>query len=186
MIIVSAGIRPRDELARDAGIALGPRPAAWWSTITSRTDPTRTSSPSAKSRSTEGVIYGLVAPGYRDGGDAGRQEPLRGREAGPSQEADLSAKLKLCGADVATFGDPFQPADETRVLAFEDQMRGVYKRLVVHKDSRRLLGGILVGDTSSYGTLAPPRPARRRRMSDSLEELGLIGAPARGGPGLPP
>ena len=32
-------------------------------------------------------------------------------------------------------------------------VNGVYKKLVVSEDGKRLLGGMLVGDTSEYGSL---------------------------------
>ena len=47
MVVISAGIRPRDELARDCGLEVGPE-AAWWST-TACERPTPTCSRSARS-----------------------------------------------------------------------------------------------------------------------------------------
>src|SRR5207237_1428016 len=40
-----------------------------------------------------------------------------------------------------------------RVVAFTDSADGIYKKLVVSADRQRLLGGVLVGDASSYGQL---------------------------------
>jgi nitrite reductase (NADH) large subunit len=68
--------------------------------------------------------------------------------------ADLSTKLKLMGIDVASFGDYEAPAERATPLAFEDPFSGVYKKLLFAKDGKTLLGGVLVGDASEYGTLS--------------------------------
>ena len=72
--------------------------------------------------------------------------------------ADMSTKLKLLsGVDVASFGDAFATTPGSLELVFADAVAGVYKKLVVSVDddgnASRLLGGILVGDASAYGTL---------------------------------
>ncbi|MBX3025201.1 nitrite reductase large subunit NirB [bacterium] len=150
MVIVSAGIRPRDELARAAGLAVGDRGGVVVDTTLATSDPRIFCIGEAALAS--GMVYGLVAPGYEmarvlaarlTGGDA--------RFTG----ADLSTTLKLLGVAVASFGDAF--ADETlgaaaRRIVVEDRLRGVYQKLVVD-ESRRLLGGVLVGDAAAYPTL---------------------------------
>ncbi|MBI3784688.1 MAG: nitrite reductase small subunit NirD [Deltaproteobacteria bacterium] len=151
IVIISAGIRPRDELARSAGLVIGERGGIV-------VDPTlATSDPHifciGESALVNGMIYGLVAPGY----DMARAlaARLRGGDSVFSG-ADLSAKLKLLGVEVASFGDAF--ADETagseaRRVVFEDRAAGVYQKLVTSTDGRRLLGGVLVGDASAYTRL---------------------------------
>jgi nitrite reductase (NADH) large subunit len=67
--------------------------------------------------------------------------------------ADMSTKLKLLGVDVASFGDAFAKTSGAREIAITDTVQGVYKKLVLNEDGSRLLGGILVGDASAYGTL---------------------------------
>ena len=151
MVIVSAGIRPRDELARTAGLAVGPRGGIVVDDGLATTDPAiHCIGESALHR---GTIYGLVAPGYA------MADVLAARLCGADAVftgADLSAKLKLLGVDVASFGDAF--ADEAgdgraRRLAFEDRVRGVYQKLVLAADGTRLLGGILVGDADRFTPL---------------------------------
>ena len=66
---------------------------------------------------------------------------------------DLSAKLKLMGIDVASFGKYEISTDQATPLVFEDPFDGVYKKLLFSPDGSRLLGGILVGDASEYGKL---------------------------------
>src|SRR6185436_6548974 len=165
MVVISAGIRPRDELARDTGLALGERGGIV-------VDPAlRTSDPHVyaigECALAGGMVYGLVGPGYAMADALAAR--LTGGEA-TFTGADLSTKLKLLGVDVASFGDAF--ADETagtaaRRVVFEDRAHGTYSKLVLSADGRRLLGGILVGDAEPYlellglvrsGAVLPERP----------------------------
>jgi nitrite reductase (NADH) large subunit len=65
-------------------------------------------------------------------------------------------------------GDNFAKTPGAREIAITDSVQGVYKKLVLNEDGSRLLGGILVGDASAYGTLlqfvqnaiAPATPSR--------------------------
>ena len=97
-------------------------------------------------------MYGLVAPGY-----AMAEVVVDALLEGPGTftGADMSTKLKLLGVDVASFGDAFATTDGALELTYADAVSGVYKKLVVTEDGRRLLGGILVGDASAYGVLRP-------------------------------
>jgi nitrite reductase (NADH) large subunit len=182
LIVVSAGIRPRDELARDAGIEVGARGGIVVD------DGMKTSDPRifaigevALHRDT---IYGLVGPGYEMADTLARG--LVG-DAATFTRGDLSAKLKLLGTDVATFGNPFHDRQSTRTISFEDQVRGIYKKLVLRDDGKELLGGILVGDAAEYGQLLH-LVRSKALLSESLDELGLGGgaaAAAAGARGLP-
>ncbi|MDP9151810.1 MAG: nitrite reductase large subunit NirB [Myxococcota bacterium] len=175
LVIISAGIRPRDELARQAEIAIGPRGGVVVD------DRLRTSDERVFAIGEvalhRGVIHGLVAPGYEMAHVLARN--LTGEEAA-FEGADSSAKLKLLGTDVATFGDPFQDLTRCRVICHEDQVRGSYKKLVFREDGRQLLGGILIGEASSYGTLLHLTRSKSI-LSETLDELGLQGATKPGG-----
>ena len=57
------------------------------------------------------------------------------------------------GVDVASFGDPFAEASGAKALTYEDPFGGVYKKLVFNPEGTRLLGGVLVGDASDFGSL---------------------------------
>ncbi len=151
MVIISAGIRPRDELARTAGLAVGPRGGIVVDDALCTTDPAiRCIGESALHRD---MIYGLVGPGYAMADVVAAQ--LCG-ETATFTGADLSTKLKLLGIDVASFGDAFadeRPERGARRVVFEDRLRGVYQKLVVAGDGSRLLGGILVGDAERFTPL---------------------------------
>lgn len=149
MVVVSAGIRPRDELARASGLLVGERGGVVVDEMLGTSDP-RVSAIGEVALH-RGIIYGLVAPGYEMAEVLAKR--LHGHEAS-FLGADQSAKLKLMGVEVAMFGEPFAAREPTREVVLHDLVKGVYKKLVVSDDARRLLGGILVGDASEYGTLA--------------------------------
>jgi nitrite reductase (NADH) large subunit len=149
MVVVSAGIRPRDDLARQCELAVGERGGVVVDDRLCTTDPKIYAIGECALH--RGMIYGLVAPGY-DMADV-VAKCLLGREAS-FVGADQSAKLKLMGVDVAMFGDPFCTDKPTKEVVLHDLVKGIYKRLVVSDDAKRLLGGILVGDASEYGVLA--------------------------------
>ncbi|MFI9230125.1 nitrite reductase large subunit NirB [Streptomyces rimosus] len=149
LIVFSVGVRPRDELARTAGLDVADRGGI---VIDAQC---RTSVPEIYAlgecaRAADGNVYGLVAPGYRMAEVLA--DTLTGAENGFTG-ADTSTKLKLLGADVASFGDPFAPDAGGSVL-WADSGSGVYKKLVLGPDGK-LMGGILVGDADAYGTLRP-------------------------------
>jgi len=166
LVIVSAGIRPCDELARDAQIRTGERGGVVVD------DRMRTSDDRVFAIGEvalhDGAIHGLVAPGYEMADVLAKQ--LTGRDA-VFLGADRSAKLKLLGTDVASFGDPFCDPKTTRAIVYEDQLRGVYHKLVLTGDGNTLLGGILVGDASDYVRLVH-LTRTRKPMAGELPVLG--------------
>jgi len=162
LVIVSAGIRPRDELARAAGIAVGPRGGIVVDDVLRTSDPhVFAVGEVALHRET---VYGLVAPGYEMADVLARH--LTGQTAAFAG-GDQSAKLKLLGTDVASFGDPFRDPGSAHTIVYEDQVRGRYEKLVVSRDGTQLYGGILVGDTSDYGRLV--QLARGTQVLDATQ-----------------
>jgi nitrite reductase (NADH) large subunit len=148
MLIVSAGIRPRDGLGRLAQLAVGERGGI---VVNERLE---TSKPKifaiGECALHAGMVYGLVGPGYE------MADVVAANLTGTPREfrgADLSAKLKLLGVDVANFGQHELPADRAVPLTLEDPFRGIYKKLLFSPDGQRLLGGMLVGDAGDYGKL---------------------------------
>ncbi len=148
LVLFSAGIRPRDELARAAGLAVGERGGVQ---IDSRC---RTSNPDiyaiGECALWQGRTFGLVAPGYQMAEVTARN--IIGEEV-QFLGADMSTKLKLMGVDVASIGDAHGATPDALNYLFTDEAAGVYKKLVVSADRKYALGAILVGDTSDYGAL---------------------------------
>ena len=167
LVVFSAGIRPRDGLARDAGLDLAERGGVL---VDERC---RTSDPHiwavGECAAPAGRMYGLVAPGY-----AMAEVVVDTLLDGPGEftGADMSTKLKLLGVDVASFGDAFATTEGALELVLADSVAGHYKKLVVSADGRRLLGGILVGDASAYGVVRP-MVASGIELPDNPEELLL-------------
>jgi nitrite reductase (NADH) large subunit len=147
LIVFSAGIRPRDELARGAGLVVGERGGV---KIDSHC---RSSNPDiyavGECALWDGRIFGLVAPGYQMAEVAARH--IAGEANVRFLGADLSTRLKLMGVDVASIGDAHAVTPEALSYVYTDEV--IYKKLVVSGDRKQLLGAILVGDTSDYGPL---------------------------------
>ena len=148
LVVFSAGIRPRDELARRAGLHVGERGGVIVD------DACRTSDPRiyavGECAHAAGRVWGLVAPGY----EMARvvvDRLLRGDATFTG--ADLSTKLKLMGVDVASFGDGFASTPGAQAITYDDPVAKVYKRLVVDHHGTRVLGGIFVGEASAYQLL---------------------------------
>jgi nitrite reductase (NADH) large subunit len=150
MIVFSAGIRPRDELARNCDLTLGDRGGIIINENCQTSDPNIYAI--GECALYQNRIYGLVAPGYKMAevaADHLNNSDITSQFTG----ADMSTKLKLLGIDVASFGDNFGKTSGAREVAFTDARQGIYKKLVLSQDGKYLLGGILVGDASTYGTL---------------------------------
>jgi nitrite reductase (NADH) large subunit len=179
MLVISAGIKPRDELAKLCGLEVGIRGGIVVNEKLQTTDPNIYAI--GECALFEGMVYGLVAPGYEMANivalnlatlsiqqnhplnnynnlkETSKNEllenpPLGGGGASFSAY-DMSTKLKLIGVDVASFGDPFISGENCRTVVFEDTMKGIYKRINISSDGKQLLGGILIGDAAQYNML---------------------------------
>lgn len=176
MLVISAGIKPRDELAKLCGLDTGHRGGIVVSDQLQTTDPAIFAIGECALHN--GMVYGLVAPGYE------MAEVVASNLSGGDKSFtgyDMSTKLKLIGVDVASFGDPFTG----RPIVYEDSMKRIYKRINVSDDGKTLIGGILVGEAEAYNmllqtaknkVLLPPNP------EDVL--LGARGGATEAGPGV--
>ncbi|WP_101784625.1 nitrite reductase large subunit NirB [Nonomuraea indica] len=154
VVVFSAGVRPRDELARACGLEVGERGGVVVD------EGMRTSDPAVyaigECALAGGMVYGLVGPCFTMAEVAA--DRIMGGGSG-FEGADLSTKLKLLGVEVAQFG----AMDGALDVTYMDPVGGVYKKLFISDDARTLLGGICVGDAGPYTTLRPfvgkPLPA---------------------------
>jgi nitrite reductase (NADH) large subunit len=170
LVVFSAGIRPRDELARESGLDVGARGGIAVDLSCRTADENIYAI--GECAAVDGRVYGIVAPGYAMAEVVAAQ--LTGGEA-TFPDPDMSTKLKLMGVDVASFGDAHGATEGSLEVVFNDAVAGSYKKLVVSDDSRTLLGGVLVGDASEFNTL---RALVGRRLP---ADPGAILAPAGGG-----
>lgn len=148
MIVVSAGIRPRDELAKEAGLRVGERGGVVVNEQLLSSDPNIYAV--GECALYDNMIYGLVAPGYRMAETAVNH--LLGQEA-DFTGSDMSTKLKLMGIDVASIGHSTLESDDVDTTLVMNTQSGIYKKLITSQNDKTLLGAVLVGDASDYGTL---------------------------------
>ncbi|MGK7910565.1 MAG: nitrite reductase large subunit NirB [Synechococcus sp.] len=175
MIVFSAGIRPRDELARSSGLQLGERGGVVINESCQTSDPNVYAI--GECALYQGRIFGLVAPGYQMAEVA--SDCLTDMDAAQQfTGADMSTKLKLLGLDVASFGDNFAKTPGAKELAITDAIAGTYKKLVVNAEGSLLLGGILVGDASAYGTLLQLMENQMKLSANPLSLLVPAGSEA--------
>ena len=149
MIVFSAGIRPRDDLARQCVLAIGPRGGVVIDKHCRTSDHDVYAIGECASWNEQ--VFGLVAPGYDMARVAARH--IAGDAQAAFSGADMSTKLKLMGVDVASIGDAQGKTPGCRNYQFVDERKQIYKKIVVSEDGTRLLGAVLVGNADEYGTL---------------------------------
>ena len=148
-IVFSAGIRPQDKLARQMNLDIAPRGGV------AINDHCQTSDENiyaiGECASWNQMFFGLVAPGYKMATVA--VDHLLGKTESKFEGADMSAKLKLLGVKVGSIGDANGRTEGCKSYVYQNEEQEVYKRLIVSNDNKKLLGAVLVGDTSDYGDL---------------------------------
>jgi nitrite reductase [NAD(P)H], large subunit len=175
VIVISAGIKPRDELARTAGLEVGKMGGIVVDEqmMTSGDDIYAI----GECALAKGMIWGLVAPCYQ------MAEVLVERLAGIDASfkgSDMSTKLKLIGTEVASFGDATGTTEGAISLVLNNHFSGTYKRINVTEDGKYLLGGILIGDASEYNMLHQTYK-NKIKLPDNPESILYNG---KGGEGL--
>ena len=136
-VVFAAGIRPNIALAQSAGLTCGRGIVV--------DDGLATSAPDVfalgECADHRGICYGLVEPAYE------QARVLADRLAGGRslyQGSVVATNLKVSVVSVFSAGE-FQCEDRSRVLAYSDPAKGVYKKLVLADGC--LDGAVLVGDT---------------------------------------
>ncbi len=157
LVVMALGVRARDEIARDAGLAV----AATTPGGVVVDDQLRTSDPSiyavGECASHRGTTYGLLAPGIAMADAlAARLGGARARFRG----GDTSCSLKLAGIDVCALGDTQGRGERVTFAA-----GGISRTLVLRRG--RLVGAEIVGPWSRRGraTLAVAARERLRRRA---------------------
>ncbi len=148
LIIYSAGIRPRDQLAKQAGLTT----AAQGGIIINDQCLTNDKDIYAIGECARwnNRIFGLVAPGYRMA-EVAVSHLNNGNKT--FSGSDMSTKLKLLDIEVASIGDVHARTAGAQNYAFTEQPVGIYKKIVVSKNGQRLLGAIMVGGSRDYDRL---------------------------------
>jgi nitrite reductase (NADH) large subunit len=141
MVIVSAGVRPNLELAKNGGLACDKGITVNDRLETSATD-IYAAGDVAEHR---GVVSGIWPAAMQQGKVAGAN--MAGGEA-VYQGTTMSNILKVAGIDVAAAGNiDAEGRYESQVVSSDT----VYKKLVI--ENNRLIGCIMVGDTKNFNTI---------------------------------
>jgi nitrite reductase (NADH) large subunit len=178
MVVISCGIRPNVEVAREAGLAVERAVVV--------DDQLRTSDPAAfavgECAQHRGKVYGLVDPVYEQARVLA--DVLTGADAGAAYGGSrLATSLKVMGIDLVSMGDVSGAEPGCEVISHLDPARGVYKKLVLRDN--RLAGAILLGATDPTGRLLRlfkgaeplPGPALDLLVEESARDA-LLGAGA--------
>jgi nitrite reductase (NADH) large subunit len=152
MVIISAGVRPRTELARAAGLPVAGNGGVVVDEQLQVQDGVFAIGDCA---SFHGRTYGLVSPGYQMADVLAERIATRARRA--FRGADTSTRLKMLGVDVTTLGDHLEPG-QSLVSQGDDYVR----TLVLERG--RPVGAFGVGDWPEAGALQMAI-ARRQRVS---------------------
>jgi nitrite reductase (NADH) large subunit len=175
LVVISAGIRPNVQLAREAGLTVE-RGIVVGDDLRSANDPhIYAVGECAQHR---GQVYGLVAPLWE------QTQVLADRLTGRNPQAvytgsKVSTKLKVMGIELAVMGEKEPGSDQDDVVTYAEPSRGIYKKLIVRDG--RLAGAIVLGD----GSIAPALLQafdRGTRLPENRAEmlfpLAADGAPA--------
>ena len=140
IVVISAGIRPNVDLAKQAGLTVERGVVVGDGLATVDDADVYAVGECAQHR---GQVYGLVAPLWE------QTRVLADRLSGRNPYSlyggsKVSTKLKVMGVELAVMGikEPASELDE--VVTFVESARGVYKKLVVRDG--QLAGAILLGD----------------------------------------
>lgn len=145
-IVFATGIRPRDALAKAAGLTLGSRGGIVVDNYC------RTNHPAVLAIGDCTVFHnqiaGLVAPAYLMAAAVAKTIC-----SGKPQLVELPAicaKLKFPDCEAVSFGDCRGVTSGAQTAVMQAPNQNLYRKLVTSGDSTQLLGGILVGDISKY------------------------------------
>jgi nitrite reductase [NAD(P)H] large subunit len=164
MVVISTGIRPITEVAKDSGLTVERGIVC--------NDQLRTNDPDifavGECVQHRGVIYGLVDPIWEQTKVVA--DVLTGKNPRATYHGSkLATKLKVMGVDLVSMGDPKQLPPEADVVVYREPSRGVYKRLVITNET--LTSAILLGETDTAGVLTQMfmlETAVPRRRADLL------------------
>ncbi|KAG2182786.1 hypothetical protein INT44_005766, partial [Umbelopsis vinacea] len=170
VVIYAIGIRPRSDLASTSNIEIAKNGGI----VTDDYMQTSASDVFAIGEcvSHADITYGLVAPGYEMAEVVARnltslhqskRKPLK------FKKADTSTKLKLLGVNVASFGDYFADGEVSQPLVYRDPFSGIYKKYLFTKDGKKILGGMMVGDTKDYAKLLAMVKSQKRILMPPSE-----------------
>ena len=163
LVVLSAGIRPRDELARACGLEVAE--TAYGGILVD--DRLRTSDPHIFAIGEcvvhRGQIYGLAGPGYFMAEVLAKN--LTGENAA-FEGGDVSTRLKVMGIDLSLCGDYLDTSDaQTEVHSASE----TYRKLILR--GRRLVGVVSVGESPELPWIQAAINEKRRLSPRRLKRF---------------
>ncbi len=146
IVVLACGVRPRIDVAKASGLPVNR------GIIVNDALATEVPSVYAFGECAEhaGRTYGIVAPVWEQA--VVLADVLTGKNPGVRYRGSkLYTRLKVAGIEVATMGISEPEREEDDVLQIVQERKDAYRKLIVRDG--RLVGAILVGDTSAAGTL---------------------------------
>jgi nitrite reductase (NADH) large subunit len=162
LILFSAGVVPRAELAREAGIAVGRGIVVDGSLQTGAADVFA----AGDAAEFEGRTYGLIPPAIEQARIAAQN--MAGADPAVYRGTLPSATLKLLGMDLTSLGEATAEDATLFIRRVTDEKAGVYRKIAVRDGL--LVGAILLNDTESV-PLYRQLIASRRDVSQVQERL---------------
>lgn len=172
LVIIATGIVPNDELAREAGLEVGPRGGIAVNEKMQTSDPDILAI--GECVSFNGTTFGLVAPGYA------MAEVAAARLGNINKTFEMqspAAQLKLLDLQVASLGQTHLEPPEVQHIINANGAKGVYKKLIISNDRKKLLGAILVGETSEFERLRKYIDQQLELPANPNDVLPPIGMP---------
>jgi nitrite reductase (NADH) large subunit len=172
MVIISAGITPNNELARDCGLSVE-RAIVTDNQMRSVDDlDVYVVGECAQHR---GRVYGLVAPLWEMGQVLA--DHITGRNENAAYHGSkIATKLKVMGVELASMGVT-EPQDERdEVVTFAEPKRGTYKKLIIRDGI--LIGAMMLGDLNKVAYLMQAFDRGTPLPEERLSLLFDIGAPS--------
>ena len=176
VLIVAAGVRPNDDLARQAGLELGSRGGIAVDASLQTSDPNIYAI--GECASVAGHMYGLAAPCYRMADVLAQR--LSGKELA-FRGADESAELKLLGVQVATLGREIGNAPGGQVITHHHELG--YRKLLL--DRGRIVGASCVGDWAELPQVRQAVQKEARMWSWQIKRFVQTGSPWAPGGSMP-
>jgi nitrite reductase (NADH) large subunit len=146
IVVLACGVRPRIDVAKASGLPVNR------GIIVNDALATEVPSVYAFGECAEhaGKTYGIVAPVWEQA--VVLADVLTGKSPGVRYRGSkLYTRLKVAGIEVATMGISQPEREDDDVLQIVQERKDAYRKLIVRDG--RLVGAILVGDTSAAGTL---------------------------------
>ena len=136
MLVISTGIRPRDELARECGLEIGNRGGIVVDEFLQTSDPNIYAAGECACH--RGIVYGLAMPGYM-------MAEVIAENISYIQRAflgsDFSAQLKLMGVEVSSIGQFLESGEYIEYSSYRNE--NSYTKLILRRN--RLIGFKLIG-----------------------------------------